>query len=74
MQGGGGAVKPHSRIERFEGGSAEWAAMTGEANDKTSPKQVKSDRRRTRLGQQLRANLLKRKAQVEGQETAPRWR
>jgi hypothetical protein len=42
--------------------------MTGEAKDKTSPKQTKGDRRRARLGQQLRANLLKRKAQAKAKE------
>ncbi len=42
--------------------------MTGEADDKTSPKQVKGDRRRARLGQQLRANLLKRKAQAKAKK------
>jgi hypothetical protein len=38
--------------------------MTGEAKDKPSPKQAKSDARRARLGRELRANLLKRKAQA----------
>jgi hypothetical protein len=69
MQGGGGACQPRLNVgmiyRQFEW---EWAAMTGGANDKTSPKQVKGDRRRTRLGQQLRANLLKRKAQAKAKK------
>jgi hypothetical protein len=42
--------------------------MTDEANDKSGPKQIKDDRRRTRLAQQLRANLLKRKAQAKAKK------
>jgi len=39
--------------------------MTGESKDKPSPKQAKGDERRARLGRELRANLLKRKAQAK---------
>ena len=37
--------------------------MTGETRGKQGPKRAKSDARRDRLKQALRANLLKRKAQ-----------
>jgi hypothetical protein len=42
--------------------------MTGEVKDKASPKQAKSDQRRARLGRELRANLLKRKAQAKAKQ------
>jgi hypothetical protein len=38
--------------------------MTGPAKDKPGQKRAKSEARRARLGQELRANLLKRKAQA----------
>jgi len=37
--------------------------MTGQPKDEPGQKQAQSDKRRARLGQELRANLLKRKAQ-----------
>jgi hypothetical protein len=45
------------------------AAMQ-DAKDKPREKSGKSDERRTRLGQALRANLLKRKAQAKAKEPA----
>ena len=42
--------------------------MTGQPTDKPSPKQSKSDGRRARLKQALRANLLKRKAQAKAKQ------
>jgi hypothetical protein len=47
------------------------AAMQ-EAKDKPREKSGKSDERRARLGQALRANLLKRKAQAKAKEPSPR--
>jgi hypothetical protein len=48
--------------------------MTGQRKDQASLKQAESDARRARLGQELRANLLKRKAQARAREasTTPR--
>ena len=45
------------------------AAMQ-EAKDKPREKSDKSDERRARLGQALRANLLKRKAKAKAKEPA----
>ena len=39
--------------------------MTRKPKDKPGQKQAESDRRRARLEQELRANLLKRKAQAK---------
>jgi hypothetical protein len=42
--------------------------MTGQKKDKPSQGQAKSEARQTRLGAELRANLLKRKAQAKAKE------
>jgi len=44
--------------------------MTGQSNDKPAQKQAQSDKRRARLGQELRTNLLKRKAQAKARATS----
>ena len=44
--------------------------MTGQPKDKPGQKQAQSDERRARLGQELRANLLKRKAQAKSRESS----
>jgi hypothetical protein len=41
--------------------------MTGKRQDQNTPKGKESAARRARLGQELRANLLKRKAQAKAQ-------
>ncbi len=46
--------------------------MTGQPEDKPGQKQAESDRRRARLGQELRANLLKRKAQAKAKASSAR--
>jgi hypothetical protein len=45
--------------------------MTREPKAKPGPKQAKSAERRARLGQELRANLLKRKAQARAKKDSP---
>jgi hypothetical protein len=42
--------------------------MTGQKKDEPGQKQAKSDARQARLGAELRANLLKRKAQAKAKE------
>ena len=42
--------------------------MTGQREEKPKQKQAPSDGRRARLGEELRANLLKRKAQARARE------
>ena len=44
--------------------------MTSEPKGKQGPNRAKSDARRTRLKQALRANLLKRKAQAKATKPA----
>ena len=39
--------------------------MTGQPKDKRGQRQAESDKRRARLEQELRTNLLKRKAQAK---------
>ena len=46
--------------------------MTGQPEDKPAQKQAESDRRRARLAQELRANLLKRKAQAKAKASSAR--
>jgi hypothetical protein len=46
--------------------------MTGQPKDKPGQRQAQSDERRARLGQELRTNLLKRKAQAKAKASAAR--
>ena len=42
--------------------------MTGQKKDKPSQEQAKSEARQVRLGAELRANLLKRKARAKAKQ------
>jgi hypothetical protein len=44
--------------------------MTGQGQDKPGPKRPSKQDRRARLGQALRANLLKRKAQAKNRASS----
>ena len=46
--------------------------MTRKPMAEPGPKQADSDKRRARLGQELRANLLKRKAQAKAKASSAR--
>jgi hypothetical protein len=48
--------------------------MSGEKKDKPGPKQARSAERKVRLSQELRANLLKRKAQAKAKGASARDR